>query len=52
MAKQAACPQCQSEEIIKERILGMPTGDYICKHCRYESTANQFKDEYKKIHNK
>ncbi|MBN5179941.1 hypothetical protein JY469_04715 [Serratia marcescens] len=34
----AACPKCGSKNVIKERIMGAQTGDWICSDC---STVGQ-----------
>ncbi|MDQ2166296.1 Eag protein [Vibrio anguillarum] len=49
-AKNAACPKCGSEEIRKERMFGVQTGDLICSDCKYTSTRNEFVEAFIQKH--
>lgn len=49
-AKNAACPKCGSEEIRKERMFGVQTGDLICSNCKYTSTRNEFVEAFVQKH--
>lgn len=45
-AKNAACPECGCEEIRKERMFGVQTGDLICSDCGYTSNSNEFDEAF------
>ncbi len=49
-AKNAACPKCECEEIRKERMFGVQTGDLICSDCGYTSTRNEFVEAFRNAH--
>lgn len=49
-SKNAACPKCESEEIRKERMFGVQTGDLICSNCKYTSTRNEFVEAFVQKH--
>lgn len=49
-ARNSTCPECGCEEIRKEKMLGLPTGDLICSHCGYTSTRQIFEETYRHTH--
>ncbi len=49
-AKNAACPKCGCEEIRKEKVFGVQTGDLICSDCDYTSTRSEFLEAFNRKH--
>ena len=49
---EAVCPQCGSRKIIKDRVSGADTGDFLCADCKFTNMPPAFQTKStKKINN-